>query len=266
MMSIPLLKRNLVAGLKLMIPFIAILTMYNTIIIWMYDPELSKSLQEFQEIMPQMMAAVGMMGSTGTMIEFMHTYLYGFIMLFVPVIYVIMVVNKLIMSYVDSGSAACILATPNSRSKLIRTQLFSAGLLIVILIAVMTVIGYICSEFMFSGELDVKKYMALNGATMLFDLTVSGICVFAACLFNEAKWYLSVGAGLPLFFYVVQMMANMGDKLEKLKYATIFTLFPGQKIVEGADGIVPLVLALAVIWIVLYVAGGMIFTRKDLSV
>lgn len=265
-MSMPLMKRNMAAGLKLMIPFIAILTMYNTIIIWMFDPKLSESLEEFQKIMPQMMSAVGMMGATGTLIEFIHTYLYGFIMLFVPVIYVIMTVNKLIMSYVDTGSAACILATPNSRKKIITTQLVSIGLLAVILIAVMTLIGYLCSVVMFPGDLDVKKYMELNAATVLFDLAVSGICVLAACLFNESKWYLFVGAGLPLFFYVVQMMANMGEKLEKLKYATIFTLFPGKEIVNGGDNIAVYCLILSGIWIVLYAAGGIIFTKKDLSV
>ena len=79
-----------------MIPFIAILAMYSVMIIWMYDPELSKSLDQFQDIMPDLMAAVGMTGSTGTLIEFIHTYLYGFIMLFIPIIYVIMLANKFI--------------------------------------------------------------------------------------------------------------------------------------------------------------------------
>ncbi len=48
MISTPLLKRSLWSGFKLMIPFIAILAMYSVMIIWMYDPELSKSLDQFR--------------------------------------------------------------------------------------------------------------------------------------------------------------------------------------------------------------------------
>lgn len=59
MISKPLWKRNLWIGIKLMIPFLAILTMYNSVIIWMYDPKLSQSLDEFQQSMPEMMAVWG---------------------------------------------------------------------------------------------------------------------------------------------------------------------------------------------------------------
>ncbi|MEG0227799.1 MAG: ABC transporter permease subunit [Lachnospiraceae bacterium] len=266
MISKPLWKRNLWIGIKLMIPFLAILTMYNSVIIWMYDPKLSQSLDEFQQIMPEMMAAVGMTGATGTLIEFLHTYLYGFIMLLIPVIYVVMLVYKLIMKYVEDGSIACILATPNSRRKIIHTQLLSVSFLTTLLIVIMSGIGYGCCEAMFPGDLAVKKYLLLNGATLLLDLAMGGICVLTACICNEAKWYLTIGAGLPLFFYVIQMMSNMGEKLEKLKYATMYTLFPGKEIIKGTGGVILPCLILAGIWLGLHIVGTIIFTKKDLSV
>lgn len=266
MMSIPLFKRNLIIGMKLMIPFIAILTMYNSIIIWMYDPELSKSLDQFQEIMPQMMAAVGMTGATGTMIEFINTYLYGFIMLFVPLIFIILLVNRLIMKYVDDGSIACLLATPNSRKKIIVTQMVSVAVLITLLLVIMAGIGLGCSEVMFPGKLHIGKYILLNVSTLLLDFAISGICILAACIFNENKWYMAIGAGLPLLFYVIQMMANMGEDLKKLEYFTLFTLMPGRKIVEGESGILLPLAVLFVIGVLLYIVGQVCFRKKDLSV
>lgn len=265
MISGTLFKRNIMTGFKLMIPFIAILTLYNCMIIWMYDPELSASLKQFQEIMPEMMAAVGMTGSTGTMIEFINTYLYGFIMMFIPVIFVIMIVNKTIMHYVDNGSVACLLATPNSRTKIIWTQLLSVMVLLFALIAIMAGIGLTCSQILFDDALDVKKYILLNAATLLLDFGISGISVLAACVFNESKWYLMIGAGLPLLFYVIQMMANMGGKLEKLKYATLFTLMPGKKIMEGKDGVWEACLVLFLIGVILYIVGAQYFKKKDMN-
>lgn len=267
MISLPLLKRDLLGGLKLMIPFLMILTLYNTVIIWMYDPELSQSLASFQEIMPELMSAVGMSGATGSLIEFINTYLYGFIMLFIPVIYSIMLGSKFIMKYVDSGSIACILATECSRSRFIGTQMTATAILLVVLIGIMTAIGGGCSEILFPGDLDRAVYLQLNGALVLFHLAVSGICVFAASVFNDTRGYLMVGAGLPLLFYVIQMMANMGGSLEKFKYVTIYTLMPSTDLVAGSgDAALLSCVVLVVIWLVLYTAGGAIFVRKDLSV
>ena len=48
---------------KLLLIFAAIITMYVTIIISMYDPKMMETLDSFYEIMPELMAAVGM--STG---------------------------------------------------------------------------------------------------------------------------------------------------------------------------------------------------------
>ena len=58
----------------------------------------------------------------------------------------------------------------------------------------------------------------------------------------------------------------MGDKLENLKYLTIYSLFPGDKIVSGGDGYLPSLLAMAGIAIVLYAAGILWFQKRDLSV
>lgn len=266
MISATMLKRDLISGLKLMVPFLLILTMYNSVIIWMYDPELIESLNEFQDIMPEMMAAVGMVGGTGTLLDFIHTYLYGFIMLFVPVIYVIMLVHRYVVKYMDDGSLACILAADCSRKRFVFTQMLAVVIMIFLLIAVMTAIGLGCCAAMFPGDLDKGKYLALNGAVVLFDLLVSGICMAAACFARDGKVYLSIGAGLPLLFYVIQMMANMGGELEKLKYATIYTLMPGQAIVSGDSGVLPCCLAMAAAWILLYAAGGIRFAKRDLSI
>lgn len=61
------------------------------------DPELAEMLQGYQEALPQMMAAVGMTGVASSLIEWMQIYLYGFIMLLFPLIFIIIAVNKLVM-------------------------------------------------------------------------------------------------------------------------------------------------------------------------
>ncbi len=264
MISFPLLKKEMTSHIKLLVIFIAVLTMYFSVIIYMYDPELGKLLDQFSEALPEMMAAVGMSSSGGTLLEFISNYLYGFFMLMFPMIFEIILANGLVVKYVDSGSMACILASPNTRKKIISTQILVMALHLFILIGYVTILGIVCSELMFPGELDIPKFLLLNGAVFILHVAVSSIAFFASCIFNESKMSIMLGAGLPFIFYLIQMMANMGGKLENLKYATIFTLFPASKITTGESGILGSCMILLAIGIVLYTAGAWIFTKRDL--
>lgn len=266
MFSKPLLKRNFKSMWKIALIFIAILAMYTTVIIFMFDPEMEKMLAEYQELMPGIMAAVGMTGATGSLIAFVNTYLYGFIMLIIPMVFEIILVYKFVMKYVDNGSMASLLATPNTRRKIILTQLVSCLLWIAIIIVITTIIGIASCNSMFPGELEVSSYIKLNISVFFLHFALSGIAFFAACLFNEAKNYFTFGAGVSIVFYLLKMLANMGGNLENLKYATIFTLFPGEKIVQGSGSILGPNLILALIGMGLYFSGALIFMKKDLSI
>ena len=72
--------------------------------------------------MPEMMAAFGMTSIGDTLIEFLSAYLYGFLFMILPMVFSIMLANKLIMGYIDNGSMAYLLATPNTRFKIVFTQ------------------------------------------------------------------------------------------------------------------------------------------------
>ena len=79
MMNIALYKREMKGSIKLLIIFGAIITMYISIIISLYDPEMMKTLDSFAEAMPELMASVGMKADAATLLGFMISYLYGFI-------------------------------------------------------------------------------------------------------------------------------------------------------------------------------------------
>lgn len=59
-MSIVLFKREWKSNYKIIFIFIAILTLYESLIVAMYDPKLGESLNMMAETMPQLFAAFGM--------------------------------------------------------------------------------------------------------------------------------------------------------------------------------------------------------------
>lgn len=266
MISMPLFRHNMkVCALPCIIIFL-VLAMYTSVIIYMYDPKFADMLNDYQQAMPEIMSAVGMSGIASSLIEWMQIYLYGFIMLLFPLIFIIIAVNKLVMTYIDKGSVAGLLATPNSRGKIIVTQLLSVYLWIVILMVLILATGLVCSKAIFPGELEIKRYLCLNLGTLTLWIAVAGIAFFAACVCSEAKYYYLFGAGIPILFFLFQMMGNMGDKLKFFRYMTIYTLLPAEEIVAGNQGAVVPCLILLGISIGLWVAGCVVFTRKDLAV
>ena len=60
MINLALYKREMKGSVKLLLIFGAILTMYVSVIITMYDPQMMKTLDSFAEVMPELMASVGM--------------------------------------------------------------------------------------------------------------------------------------------------------------------------------------------------------------
>lgn len=56
----------------------------------MHDPEMMKTLDSFVEVMPELMAAVGMSAGAASLLGFMVSYLYGFILLIFPMVFCIL--------------------------------------------------------------------------------------------------------------------------------------------------------------------------------
>ena len=264
MISIPLLKREIKSNYKLFIIFTAVLTMYILVIIPMFDPEIGEALAEFEKAMPEMMAAFGMSNPGTTLIEFINTYLFGFLFIIFPMIFEIIISNKLIAKYVDSGSMAYLLATPNKRGKIAITQAIFMVLSVGFLILLITLIGIISSEVNFPGELDIKKYILMNIGLYCLHIAISGLGFFASCVSNDTKLSYSISAGIPIGFFIIQLLANMGGRLENFKYFTILTLFDTDKLINGEASGIWMFLVLLAIGIILYIFGVLRFNKRDL--
>ncbi|MDR3314371.1 MAG: hypothetical protein LBS96_07945 [Oscillospiraceae bacterium] len=112
-------------------------------------------------------------------------------------------------------------------------------------------------------EFSVKDYLMLNLGAFLLMFAISAISFLFSCIFNLSKNSLALGAGIPIAFFVFQIMAQIGDSLSGFKYLSLNTLFDTNAIVNGGSYAVQFVV-LAVIGVVLYVVGMNRFQQKDL--
>lgn len=266
MINWTLYKRGIQGSWKMLLIFAAVITLYFTVIITMFDPALGSALNEFAKAMPELMAIVGMTPASAELVSFLEAYLYGFIMLVFPMLFCILSANKLIVRHVDRGSMTYLLSAPVKRETVAFTQMkvMATGLFALVFYA--TVLGIVNCEISFPGELDIGKFMLLNAGVLCLQLFIGGICFLCSCIFNESKYAVGVGAGIPTLGFILQMMANSGKALENVKYATFFTLFNSEGIIAGEPRAIWGLLALLIGAMLLYSAAIVVFSKKDLHI
>jgi ABC-2 type transport system permease protein len=264
MFNLALYKKEMKGSLKMIGILGAVLTLYIWVIIAMYDPEAMALLDGYVEMLPELMAAVGMTAGATSLTGFLASYLYGFLLLVFPMIFSILTANKLIARYVDRGSMVCLVAAPVKRSKLAATQaaVLLSGIFALTLFAAL--LELVVGAAMFPNDLEVGKLLLLNFGLLCVQLFIGGICFLSSCFFSDARYSVGVGAGVPIFMFVLQMLANTGSTA--VKYTTFFSLFNPSKII-AADG-----LAIAGIFVLLAGAVGLfaaavaVFCKKDLHI
>ncbi len=170
MINLALYKREMKGSVKLLLIFGAILTMYVSVIITMYDPQMMKTLDSFAEVMPELMASVGMKTNAADLLGFMVSYLYGFILLIFPMLFCILRGNALIAKYVDRGSMALLAAAPVKRRTIAFTQMGVLVSGILLLVFYCTVLEVICAGSAFPGQLDMTELFALNGGLLCLHM------------------------------------------------------------------------------------------------
>ena len=157
---------------KTWVVFAAVLSLYVSMITAMFDPKLNATLDEIVTAMPQLMNMVGMQAGSSSLGGFLINYLYGFLLLLLPLVFSILAANRLVARWVDTGSMAYLLASPNTRARVARTQalvLIAGGTL---LTAYCTALAVGCAAAMFPGELDVPAYLVVNAGLLCLHLAL----------------------------------------------------------------------------------------------
>lgn len=195
--------------------------------------------------------------------------------LLLPIIYMIMVSNSLIVGQVDSGSMAYVLSTSTKRRSVTFTQsIFMVSSLFLMFLAT-AITSFICFAIVdVDTNLTYGKLALINLGAFLVLFAMSGINFFTSCIFDRSKRSMAIGGGLSIFFLVATMLGLFGSKvipsvvrikaLDNFNYVSIISLFNVVNILDGKTGFIPGLIVLLVIGLAGYIAGSIIFKKKDL--
>ncbi len=264
MMSWVLYKKELKSNYKILIIFLAVITIYSGLVIAMYDPDLNQSLNALATSMPQIFAAFSMSNIANTLLEFITNYLYGFILIAFPFIFWVILCHRLLSRYIDKGSMAYLLSTHQSRQKVVMSQLMVlfTGIFIIVMYAFFMILLF--AYMMFKEAIDIFHFFLVNIGLFALHSFLGSLCYFGGCCFNETRLSVGFGAGLGILFILIQMIGQVGDKLKFLKYMTPMTLFNPQELSQAnQDALVGVLILFITSLIIIFIAQN-IFKKRDL--
>lgn len=265
-MSITLFIKTLKRNWKLLLIFYSVIVFYFITMAAMFDPDDIEALMSMLELMPvEMLNAMGFSGVITNLTEYLASWLYGMLMFGFPLVYCIILGNRLVAKMVDDGSFSFLLSTPISRTKIIITQGLYALISILTLFTLIFLSGVIICELAHPDLLNIKAFFYLNLTTMLLNMTVIMITFFCSCVFSDAKYSLGVGSGITITFLLMNMLGGASADASILKDLSIYGLYEPLELVRGASMLWINLFYIGVI-VVLFISGVLIFRKKQLTI
>lgn len=266
-MSWALFKVNVRDNRTLWIIMTAVFCLYMVMIVAMFDPNASEQFAGMLDAIPEAMRnAFGFDRIGQSLISFVTASLYGFLVFLFPMVISVVVNHKLIAAHVDRGSMAYLLATPNTRRKIALTQVLFSLVHITLLFSIVTAVGILISQAMFPGHLNIGQFIMVNVYALILYYALGGLGFLASCAASESKHSLSVGLGLPVAFLILQLLGNAGDKFSWVGKLSLYYLFDPIRLTNGESFAYLGMAIFAVLAVVLYTAGVLLFDKRDLHV
>lgn len=243
----------------------AVTAAYIAVVVAMYDPRADEGLDALIATMPELFAAFGMDGASATLSGFMVDYLYGFLLVLLPMVMVVAAVHGTLIRPIETGSMAYLLASPHSRRTIVGSALASVVASSAAMAVAVSVTEAVCVAVRAPGDVALSDIAAMNLGLLALWLSMAGVCALSACAIGNASAALWTGAGLCAAQFLIRMLAQADDGMDVLRYATALTLLDPEGLAAGEGPAVCGAVALAVAGAAMCVAAVEVFRRRDLS-
>lgn len=253
--------------LPLVAIFAAILTVYVVAVTAMYDPDMSATLDQMMQAMPDLFAALGMSHAATTLLGFQLDYLYGFLLTLLtllPLALILLLVQRLVARPIERGAMAFLLASPHGRIPIAGTMTSVLVVSLAVLMAYVTVLELATTMVMFPDDLDIAGLLMVDVGLCALWLLLAAICLLSACLFAGTAAASWAGGGLCLLEFVIQMVSQLGDDMKNARFLTLFTMFDGYGLSDGDAQAGGLAVLMAIVAAASAGVSLVVFSHRDL--
>lgn len=153
-------------------------------------------------------------------------------------------------------------SVPITRKNIVLSKIFCGLLYIILMVLVIGIFNFI--GLYMSGDFNKKVYILLSITPVFSSVVIFAICLFLSTFTHKTKKTLGISLGIVFASYFFNIIAEMGESTEFLKYVSVYTLADIRNVILNAS-INPLLVSLTIGITVIFIALTMIhYERKEL--
>ncbi|HIV68970.1 MAG TPA: ABC transporter permease subunit [Candidatus Butyricicoccus stercorigallinarum] len=263
-MNFPLFRYSCKRAFPLWLVFTALMCAYTFAVVRMYDPVAGAALTELAASLPQTMTVLGMASYDNTFTAFIVNYLYGMLMLALPMLFTILLSTQLMARHIARGTMCYLLASPNSRKTIAATQRNVLLFYLFLMLALCCGATVVLCEYFYPGQLAVRHFLLLTACVFALQLALASVCFFFSCKCSGTGRAMTCSAAACLLFYTLRLLANLGGPLEYLRYVTPYTLLDPAGILQSDLRACLLPLVLLVLAVALFALASRTFRKRTM--
>lgn len=220
-------KREMKVNLKSFVIWLSILIGLFLVVFLIYpsiiDSTNMQMLNEMMEMFPEELLKAFNMDITSIDSAFGWLKTEGFVfVLLITGIYSSILGSNLLLKEENDKTIEYLNSLPITRNSIVFHKILyglASIFLMVLLLGIFNFIG-----LSFSGSFDKKLYCLLSITPLFSSCVFFSLCLFLSTFTHKTKKTLGISLGLVFISYFLQILAELSDKIEFLKYLSIFTL------------------------------------------
>ena len=220
-------KREMKINLKSFIIWTSILIVLFLVVFLMYPSIINSDnmqmMDEMMKIFPEeMLKAFNMdISSIDTAFGWLKTEGFVFVLL-ITGIYSGIVGSNILLKEENDKTIEYLNSVPVTRKKIVGNKILCGLLYIILMVAVIGIFNFI--GLLLSGEFDKKSYLLLSITPIFSSIVIFAICLFLSTFTHKTNKTIGISLGLVFASYFLNIISEMGESTEFLKYISIFTL------------------------------------------
>ena len=220
-------KRELKINLKSFIIWTSILIGLFLVVFLIYPSIINsaniKMIDEMMKIFPEeMLKAFNMDLSTiDSAFGWLKTEGFVFVLLITGVYSGILGSNILLKEESDK-TIEYLNSVPVTRKNIVLNKILCGIFYIILMILIIGIFNFIGLSL--SGEFDRKSYILLSITPLFSSIVIFAICLFLSTFTHKTKKTLGISLGIVFVSYFLNVISEIGESTEFLKYISIFTL------------------------------------------
>ena len=262
-----MLKREMKVNLKSFIIWTSILIGLFLIVFLVYPSIVSsenmKMMDEMMKIFPEeMLKAFNMdISSIDSAFGWLKTEGIVFVLLITGIYSGILGTNILLKEENDK-TIEYLNSVPVTRKNIVFNKIICGIFYIILMILVIGIFNFIGLSL--SGEFAKKLYLLLSITPLFSSIVIFAVCLFLSTFTHKTKKTIGISLGIVFVSYFLNIISEIGESTEFLKYISIFTLADIRNVILNVS-INPLLVVLTIVITALFMILTIVhYDKKEL--